>query len=690
MDEIQICITNKCSINCNYCHLCKKKNKFISFDMFKKIISFAKSKKIQYVRLTGGDVFEHQQLIEFIEIIKKNKLNFILNVTIYRINKIKKIIHLFSKQDMILFSFQNLKQFSLLENIPNLIKTMGCIVFQPSWLDKLKELSFAVEKNNFLNFFFLRDTGQTNPEYFLNLNECLERISQLTKKITFSNAFPLCYVSEKNLHLCSGKWFDNGLTRIYFTEEGNMKPSAYSTIEINSIEDNLEKIKKINLPDLCKSCKILKFCGNGINVNKKYGVDPLFYPKHNKFINKLQKKIILNGNNIELTYFKNSDFFMQYPPTKFWNVENKKKIIKKIKTLKNDKLTIYIHFPFCQGYCKFCNVQKLNNNLKNQYIKKILIEIENFKDIIKNNEIESIYFGGGSPQLMGEDVEKIFEKLFSYMKKKPKEVNFELFPKNYDQTLMKSLKKFVTRISIGVQCFNDSILKEMGRLTSKKEMIEFITKVKQIGFEKINLDFIYGLYINNPNEFKSDFEEFLKLDPDHVTFQPLHYTNEMNFDKNHNLKNALILNKKGRIMLKELGFKQNSAEDFSKNDKIIYQEKMLLQKNILGIGDGAFGFINDFYYRFDKKNLFYKLNSIDKLYSELFLKLRFLKLNYKELNNKYNINFKSMFSDSIKLLLKKKYITFDKDFLIITEEGRNYVDLICNILSINNLDRKLI
>lgn len=709
LKEIQVCITSICKIGCNYCHL-NKDGENMSLETFKNIIKTAKKNNISAIRLTGGNIFEHPNLIQFLEIIKKNNLKSIVNISIITIKKIQKIL---KYSNYILFSFHNIKQFETYKNELIELKQnknvylMGCAVFENKWIKNLKELSNQIEKLD--TFFFLRDTNKTDKKYFQNLNECIERSSQISQKIKYANGFPLCLVSQQNIKLCSGSKFDNGNEKIYIKPNGIIKPSAYSKIELGNInepnnisqiwQNNQNKTKNIlNSIELCKKCKIKNYCENGILTIEDYNIDPLFkHVYYNKYTTKFQEILkqklfkIKNINDLKILYHENSSFYMQYPPSNYWE-NTTEKFIKKNLKLKKEKLSLYIHFPFCNANCKFCNVEKFKHFEKEKHLKKILDDIEKYKPIIENNEIISVYFGGGSPQLMGkEGAQMIFEKLFSLFKNKPKEVNFELYPKNYDKELIKYIEKYVTRISIGIQCLDENNLKKLNRITSKKEIIEFVEKIKNHNFKELNLDVIYGLFMNNPDKFKTDFLEILNLKPTHITYQPLHFTKELEFeDKSNNIANQILLNTLGRKILEKKGFNQNSAEDFSLREKLIYQSAMLKQKNLLGIGKNTFSFINNSYYKNENENyFFYKLKEKDKLFGKLFLASRFLRVNYSKLNEKFNINYKSEFSDSIKILLKYNFIKFEQNKIIITKEGNDYVDLISNIFSLNNLDYKL-
>ncbi|MBT3303689.1 radical SAM protein [Candidatus Woesearchaeota archaeon] len=704
LTELQLCLTTVCKINCDYCHLDKKNDNFISEEIVKNSVDLAKKNDIEYVRLTGGDVFEHPKLEKILKMIKSANLKIILNISFDRYSDALKIKESF---DILLVSFQNLAQLEEF-NLNNLDKeVMGCIVFQEFWLKDLKKLASLVDSLNFSSFFFLRDVNKPSKNYFIKLNECVERVLQLTKKISFANSFPLCFVAKKNIDFCSGKRFDNGNDRVYITEDGNVKPSAYSNISLGQVSSinleyayktNQERIQLVqNKLDLCKDCVIKDYCGSGIIANKGYSVDPLFnHVFFNNYLTKLQNKIknILPQSNfssdLRQTYFENSDFFMRYVPFHVMKKTTPSQL-KKIINFKEGKISVYLHFPFCKGFCKFCKIEKLNKKNSDDYINNLILDIENNEELLSNNFVSSIYFGGGCAQLMGvKNAEKVFSKLFGIIKNKVPEVNFELFPDFFDSDLMNYIKKYVNRVSIGLQCFNDDILNEMGRKSSRKDMIDFIKKVKALDFEKVNFDIIYGLFINQKDIFKDDFLDILSFKPDQVTFQPLHFIEELEFHK-EKIVNEIELNTTGRQILNQEGFKQVSGEDFSRDNKLFsYQHGLLNCDNLLGLGQGTFSFINGVHFRKASEGLlYYEEQNKEGLYSKLFLGSRLLNVDLDEINKKGDVSLKAFFSDSLRYLLKNEFINIKSNKITFTKLGLEYVDLISNILSLSNLDYKL-
>jgi coproporphyrinogen III oxidase-like Fe-S oxidoreductase len=296
-----------------------------------------------------------------------------------------------------------------------------------------------------------------------------------------------------------------------------------------------------------------------------------------------------------------------------------------------------------------------------------------------------------------ENFKRIFNALFTYLKKENiKEITLEIFPSKFDKELFDYLKDYITRISIGIQCFNDKTLEKFNRNAKIVEMIDFLKKLKDYPFIK-NFDIIYGLYLDNLEDYEKEIITLLRFNPENITFQPLHNNLKLKqadpiFFQDY-VRRLDWLNKKAREIFRKKGYVQYTAEDFYKKgkSKFQYQLNLLSNQDILGIGINTFSFINNQYFFClgkDKYNSF-KLNSYQSFLHELSFKSRLLNLNLKELDKNYNINYKIFSSDSLKYLLEERLISLEGDIIKITKKGLPYVDFISQMLMLNNLDYKI-
>ena len=186
------------------------------------------------------------------------------------------------------------------------------------------------------------------------------------------------------------------------------------------------------------------------------------------------------------------------------------------------RLGIYIHIPFCASKCGYCDFYSLAgcDNMMPEYHKALLAHIAESASGIKNYEVDSVYFGGGTPSYYG--AERIGE-IFDLLKRNGNvrldaEVTVECNPDSMNTDMLKELRRDgVNRLSIGVQATNDDLLKLIGRRHSFRQAVEAYAEARRLGFDNISLDLIYGL----PSQTKSDWAETLakivELHPEHIS-----------------------------------------------------------------------------------------------------------------------------------------------------------------------------
>lgn len=183
---------------------------------------------------------------------------------------------------------------------------------------------------------------------------------------------------------------------------------------------------------------------------------------------------------------------------------------------------VYIHIPFCHSICTYCDFCKLyyNKAFINSYLTSLSNEI---KKTYKGEELTTIYIGGGTPSSLDiEELEQLFDILKILNKNQIEEYTIEC---NIEDLSVEKLELFkrngINRLSIGVQSFNDRILKILGRNHNKKIVFEKIETAKKCGFDNINIDLIYGIDGQTLDDLKEDIGLFLELNIPHVSLYSL-------------------------------------------------------------------------------------------------------------------------------------------------------------------------
>lgn len=202
---------------------------------------------------------------------------------------------------------------------------------------------------------------------------------------------------------------------------------------------------------------------------------------------------------------------------------------------------IYIHIPFCASRCIYCDFYSSTSlSAQNLYTQAICTEIELRKDYLsslvkkdaEDNHINTIYFGGGTPSLLSEDnFQKIFSSLHQHIFSNPQcplsstpEITVECNPDDITQDFLFILKKHaVNRISMGVQSFDNSRLKFLGRRHTVEHVYKSIELLKNNDFHNISIDLIFGFPKQTLDEWDKDVHKAILLDIQHISAYSLMY-----------------------------------------------------------------------------------------------------------------------------------------------------------------------
>lgn len=368
------------------------------------------------------------------------------------------------------------------------------------------------------------------------------------------------------------------------------------------------------------------------------------------------------------------------------------------------ELSIYVHIPFCNSKCFYCNFCSWEGSLttQNRFFNAIENEIKAKSKNFSNFVVKTIYFGGGTPSVVNE---KKISKLLCLIKKNFKispyaEITIEANPNSLSFQKLEIYKKAgFNRLSIGVQTFNKKALLYVGRLQTKEQAKEYRRKVisclndaKRVGFQNISADFILGL----PYQKTREISQFLKQLSPYVTHFSCYMLQVENGTKLYSMLGGkgnenLILEQYKRAVkaLKRLHFHRYEISNFarqnfeSKHNKVYWQ-----RKNYVGFGPSASSFsfeerttntnnLNEYIKFWENENpkLMNEPSTKEKLSKEqqaeevVFLSLRTAKgLNLTECNQKfYDFNEKN--AKTLEKLTNLGLIEFENEFLKLTDKG---------------------
>lgn len=268
----------------------------------------------------------------------------------------------------------------------------------------------------------------------------------------------------------------------------------------------------------------------------------------------------------------------------------------------NSVKSAYIHIPFCNSICSYCDFCKIyyNGDIVSRYLKALEKEIKSY---YKNEKLNTIYIGGGTPSSLNINELKELFKIIDILKKENNcEITFECNIDSIDLEKLKFLyEKGVNRLSIGIESFNKDIIKYLNRKHTKEEAINKVNLAKKVGFNNINIDLMYAISIENMDILKEDLKTIISMDVEHISTYSLiiepHtilYNNKADYiDQDIDFEMYKLICKE----LKENNYIHYEISNFAKKGyesrhNLVYWNNM----NYYGFGVGASGYINNIRY----------------------------------------------------------------------------------------------
>ncbi len=182
---------------------------------------------------------------------------------------------------------------------------------------------------------------------------------------------------------------------------------------------------------------------------------------------------------------------------------------------------VYIHIPFCKKQCNYCDFYKtLDTGMAEKYINALGKEIILQKDYLENVNVETIYFGGGTPTVLTAiQILAILEKLYdAFDVGENVEITIEANPDDIDKLYVRDLKKAgINRISLGVQSWNDGVLKQLNRRHTAEEAEKALDAILAAGIENISADMIYGIPGMTAKQWTEDLQRTMSYDIKHLS-----------------------------------------------------------------------------------------------------------------------------------------------------------------------------
>jgi oxygen-independent coproporphyrinogen-3 oxidase len=191
-----------------------------------------------------------------------------------------------------------------------------------------------------------------------------------------------------------------------------------------------------------------------------------------------------------------------------------------------EPLSLYVHIPFCSLKCAYCDFNSYAglDDLVEPYCDALIEELRLWGEVVCGRPVPTVFFGGGTPSLLPlGQIERTMAGLReSFALEEEAEVSLEANPGTVDLDYLRGLRAAgVNRLSFGVQSFHDDELAAMDRIHSADEAVQCYRWAREAGFERINLDFIYGLSEQPMERWQPTLERAIELAPDHMSLYAL-------------------------------------------------------------------------------------------------------------------------------------------------------------------------
>ena len=188
---------------------------------------------------------------------------------------------------------------------------------------------------------------------------------------------------------------------------------------------------------------------------------------------------------------------------------------------------IYIHIPFCKRRCIYCDFfSTTQSEKKPNYIHALCQELKIRKNYLEDEEIETIYLGGGTPSQLSEgELKEIFTYIYKVYNVNPNaEITLEANPDDLTPEYVTMLRQLpINRISMGIQTFQEETLKLLHRRHTARQAIEAFQRCREAGIRNISIDLMYGLPGETLQTWKEDLQQAIALHPEHISAYHLIY-----------------------------------------------------------------------------------------------------------------------------------------------------------------------
>jgi len=406
-------------------------------------------------------------------------------------------------------------------------------------------------------------------------------------------------------------------------------------------------------------------------------------------------------------------FVSNYPPYSFWKPEFANEIFEAIERppRPGNPLGIYVHIPFCRKRCHFCYFKVYTDKDSaaiRGYLEGVLRELTIYarKPFVGGRKPNFVYFGGGTPSYLSVDQ---LRHLTDGMKAllpwdEAEELTFECEPGTLTDHKLKALRELgVTRLSLGVENFDDHILEINGRAHHSKEIARAYGYAREVGFPQINIDLIAGMVEETEQNWRECVRKTIEMSPDSVTIYEMEIPFNTTIYQRMKAEGKLVAPvadwevKRGWVKyafaeLEKAGYKVGSAYTAVKDPsrtRFMYRDRLWEGADLLSAGVASFGHINGTHYQnqHDFDPYITRVNQgelpiwraltpteDERFIREFILQLKLGHVSRAYFKKKFGVELTERFADPIQRLKDWGFLNVEGDQILLNRDGLLQVD----------------
>ena len=404
-------------------------------------------------------------------------------------------------------------------------------------------------------------------------------------------------------------------------------------------------------------------------------------------------------------------FVAAYPPFSAWAPSQIPALYEALEHPSPDTpLGLYVHVPFCQkkcDYCYFLSYIAQPAQVVDRYLEAVKVEMELYSEQpdVNGRPVSFVYFGGGTPSMLSSgQVRRLADGLRRALAcDQIDEVTFECAPRSVRCDFLEALREIgVTRVSMGVQSFDNELLRLNGRVHLREDVSRAYSQIRQTGFDWVNLDLMAGLMGETEEKWRESVRRVIELEPESVTI----YQTEI--PHNTQLYRDLVSgelpvapiswdSKRAHVdygfkELERAGYTVVSAYNAVKNPqrhRFLYQDYFWRGADMLGLGVASFGYFGGVHYQNQvtlekyqaavergvlpvKRAL--KLSAHDQLVREFVLQLKLGAVPAAPFRARFGVEVMERFAQPLRALSTEGWLTYSEDGVRMTRAGLLRVD----------------